>query len=68
MKTIQFKTNIKCGGCVAAVTPFLATEGVEKWNVELENPNRILTVTTDKSAEEIEKLVKEAGYNATSLT
>ncbi|RYF58816.1 MAG: copper chaperone, partial [Cytophagaceae bacterium] len=23
METLNFKTNIKCGNCVAAVTPFL---------------------------------------------
>ena len=30
MKTIKFKTNINCGGCISKVTPFLnKQEGVE---------------------------------------
>jgi hypothetical protein len=26
MKTLKFKTNINCGGCLAKVTPFLNEE------------------------------------------
>lgn len=67
MSTFQFKTNIKCGGCVATVTPFLTTEGIEKWEVDLQNPDRVLTVDTEKSAAEVAKLVQEAGYTATPV-
>lgn len=67
MSTFQFKTNIKCGGCIATVTPFLNTEGIEKWEVDLQNPDRLLTVDTEKSAAEVAKLVQEAGYTATSV-
>jgi copper chaperone len=68
METLKFKTNIKCGGCIATVTPFLnADENIEKWQVDLENPDRILTVETDQSAEEIAELVKKAGYNAQQI-
>ena len=39
MKTLKFKTNIKCTGCVAKVTPFLNDEkGIEKWDVDIFNP------------------------------
>ena len=65
MNTLKFKTNIKCGACVATVTPHLTeAEGIENWQVDLQDPNRILTVTTDKNAAEVAELVKKAGYQA----
>ncbi|WP_373515649.1 heavy-metal-associated domain-containing protein [Persicitalea sp.] len=65
MNTLKFKTNIKCGACVATVTPHLTgAEGIENWQVDLQDPNRTLTVETDKSAEEVADLVKVAGYQA----
>jgi len=68
MNTLKFKTNIKCGACVATVTPHLTgAEGIENWQVDLQDPNRILTVTTDKSAAEVTELIKEAGYSATPI-
>jgi copper chaperone len=68
METLKFKTNIKCGGCIATVTPFLnADENIEKWQVDLENLDRILTVETHQSAEAIAELVKKAGYNAQQI-
>ncbi len=68
METLKFKTNIKCGGCIAAVTPFLdADDQIAKWQVDLESADRILTVQTDQSAEEISALVKKAGYQAEEI-
>lgn len=68
METLQFKTNIKCGGCVAAVTPFLnGDENVEKWSVDLQSADRVLQVETSHSPEEIEELVKKAGYVAEEI-
>ncbi len=68
MTTHQFKTNIKCGGCIAAVTPFLTPEnGIESWEVDLKNPDRILTVTTEKNSEAIEQQLQKAGYEATLI-
>jgi copper chaperone CopZ len=65
METLQFKTNIKCGGCITTVTPFLnGDQEIENWKVDLENPARILTVETTHSAQEVQDLVKKAGYNA----
>ena len=41
MKTLKFKTNINCGGCVSKVTPFLNNqEGVESWEVDTVNPDK----------------------------
>ncbi len=64
MTDFKFKTNIKCGGCIAAVTPFLdKVNGIQKWEVDTTIPEKILTVTGDlNNTESIENAVKEAGY------
>lgn len=66
---IQFKTNIKCGGCIATVTPFLnEAVGESNWQVDVQNPNKVLTVTaTGVTAEVVEQAVKQAGYKAEPL-
>lgn len=70
MKTIKFKTTIKCSGCVATVTPYLnETVGANNWQVDLQNPDRILTVQTDDRAKEIEVIqqLQAAGYKAEKI-
>ncbi|RAJ11058.1 copper chaperone [Chitinophaga skermanii] len=69
MKTLQFKTNINCGGCIAATKPFLdKADGVEKWSVDTANPNKILTVETAQlSNEDVIALVQKAGFKAEAL-
>ncbi|WP_192823216.1 heavy-metal-associated domain-containing protein [Rufibacter sp. LB8] len=68
METLKFKTNIKCGGCIAAVTPTLdATQGIDNWAVDTENPEKILTVQGDISAEKVVEAVTKAGYVATTV-
>jgi copper chaperone len=63
MKKLQYKTNINCGGCIATVTPFLnKVKGIEKWEVDTQKPDKILTVQGEISSEEIEKAVAEAGF------
>jgi copper chaperone len=64
METLQFKTNINCGGCIAKVTPFLNEEqGIIEWKVDTNNPNKILTVQKEGITEnEIIATVKEAGF------
>ena len=70
MKTVQFKTNIKCSGCVATVTPELdKVAGENKWKVDLESPDRILTVSTEEGKETIiQEAVRKAGYKAEKLS
>ena len=60
----KFKTNINWSGCVAKVTPYLnEAEGITKWNVDTNNPNKILTVETkDLSESDIKDLVTKAGF------
>ena len=64
METLKFKTNIKCGGCIAAVTPHLnSANTVEKWEVDLANPNKILSVHGENLSEkEVIEKVQKAGY------
>lgn len=66
METLKFKTNINCGGCIASVSPFLnAMKGIDKWEVDTTNPNKILSVQTDQlNAEEIKKTIEKAGFKA----
>ncbi|RYY41667.1 MAG: copper chaperone [Chitinophagaceae bacterium] len=65
----QFKTNINCSGCLSAVTPHLNAEtGIASWQVDTQNPARLLTVQTDElTAEEVCKIVQKAGFKAEPL-
>ncbi|MBA9079097.1 heavy-metal-associated domain-containing protein [Rufibacter quisquiliarum] len=69
METLKFKTNIKCGGCVATVTPFLNNEkSVEKWQVDTNNPDKILTVEgSPVSEQEVVEAVEKAGFKIEPL-
>ena len=69
MKNLKFKTNIKCMNCVATVTPGLdAVAGEGAWSVDLQNPDRVLTVSGENlPAEAVVEAVQKAGYKATLL-
>jgi copper chaperone len=66
METLKFKTTIKCGGCIATVTPFLnQIEGISIWSVDTNSPDRILTVEVENvSSEKITSALNLAGYQA----
>jgi copper chaperone len=66
MNTLKFKTTIKCGGCIATVTPFLnKIEGISNWSVDTNSPDKILTIETESvSPEKITDTLKTAGYQA----
>lgn len=68
MGTLKFKSNIKCAACVAKVTPALdGTEGVEKWEVDLSSPDRILTVQSSLSGPKVREALEKVGYSAELL-
>jgi copper chaperone len=69
MKILKFKSDIKCMGCVAKVTPTLdKAEGIAKWDVNINSPEKILTIETEKlSSEDIQELVKKAGFKAEEM-
>ncbi len=65
METKLFKTNAKCGGCVADIgselDKFLATD---QWRIDLSTPDRLLYVTADVPDERIIAAVEQAGFKA----
>lgn len=69
METVQFKTNIKCSGCLEKVTPGLnQTAGADNWEVDLQSPDKVLTVSADHvDAAAIRKAVETAGYKAENI-
>lgn len=67
MVKTKFKTNIKCSACVAKVTPFLnEVVGENKWQVDLVDPARTLTVDNSEDKKIVEALQK-AGYKGERL-
>jgi len=63
-KILKFKSNLKCEGCVQAITPSVnALKGVISWKVDLTSRPAILEVEADAvTVEEIINAVKQAGY------
>ena len=69
MKTLQFRTNINCSGCIARVTPKLnEVDGIRSWKVDTDNPDKVLTVETESlSNEPIVEAVKKVGFSIQPL-
>jgi copper chaperone len=69
METLKFKTSLKCGGCVSAIKSEMdELKGVAKWEVDLTQPVKILSVEGEHLNEsEIIDVLKEAGYEASKL-
>jgi copper chaperone len=71
MEALKFKTNIKCSGCIAASTPYLnQAVGEDNWEVDIQNPNKILTVMPNSNVDSatVIKAVEQAGYKAELTT
>ena len=66
MKTLKFKTNINCSGCIAAITPSLnGIKEIKKWQVETTNPQKILTVETSTlESDQVIEIITKAGFKA----
>jgi copper chaperone CopZ len=69
MKTIELKTNIMCGSCIAKVTPVLnEVVGENNWKVDIQNPKKILTLTSnDANENEVIQALQKIGYKAEEL-
>jgi copper chaperone len=69
MEKLKFKTNINCSGCVKAVTPHLGkTEGIHSWTVNIENPDKVLTVEAEGiDADDVIDVVEKAGFKAETI-
>jgi copper chaperone len=62
--TLHFKTNINCANCVRSVTNFLnEVEGLESWQVDTDNPDKILTVVGNVNAAAVVEAVADAGFD-----
>lgn len=68
-KILQFKTNINCGGCVTAVEPVLdKAEGIENWEVNTTDKNKILTVQSGGiTQQQVIDAVQKAGFKIESI-
>lgn len=64
MNTYKFNTNINCGNCINAVTPFLnEVDNVDHWEVDTDNPDKVLTVVLDDTdTDAVIDAVQKAGY------
>ena len=63
MTTLRFKTNLNCGNCVAAVTPYLdGAAAIRRWAVDTSNADKVLTVEGDVSGRAVSELVAKAGF------
>jgi copper chaperone len=69
METLRFKTSLKCGGCIKAITPGLESlKSIEKWSVDLEQQDKVLEVVSPEDiSEQIIESVKKAGYQISRL-
>lgn len=65
----QFKTNINCGGCIAAVKPHLDNlTGITHWEVDTDNKDKILTVASEGvTRQQIVETVQKAGYKIEAI-
>jgi hypothetical protein len=63
MKTLIFKTNINCGNCVAKITPFFnQNTAIQTWQVDTQNPDKILTVEGQITENQVIELITKAGF------
>ncbi len=69
MKTLRFKTSLKCGGCVKAITPGLESlTAIDKWSVDLESSDKVLEVEASEDiSDQVMDSVKKAGYVISQL-
>lgn len=64
MGKLRFKTSLKCGGCIKAITPGLESlNSIDKWSVDLESPDKVLEVEAPEDiSDKVIESVKKAGY------
>ena len=61
--TRQFRTNLRCGSCVATLKPHLDQEpGVDSWEVDIASPDKTLTVDGAATTEAVKEAIARAGY------
>lgn len=70
MKTMEFKTDLKCSGCIERIAPQMnLLEGIVGWDVDLTKPVKILKVESIRDNEsEIISILREKGYTCEKIT
>ena len=64
----RFKTNAKCGGCVAKIGEQLNKMAKpDEWSIDLASPEKVLTIDTDEPSDTVVRAVSEAGFKAEPL-
>ena len=65
--TKKFKTNLRCGSCIATLKPYLdRVPGVDSWAVDIASSDKTLTVAGTAPTEAVKKAVSKAGYQILS--
>jgi Methylamine utilisation protein MauE len=59
-----FKTNLRCGACVAKIAPILdADPAVKQWSADIDSPDKVLTIEGDSiDSRHVADLLAQAGY------
>ena len=64
MTAHRYKTDLRCGACVARIGPLLdAAPGIAHWSADVTSPNKVLTVEGDVTAERVADVIGPAGYH-----
>lgn len=67
MEVVKLKTNIKCEGCLARISPVLNQKfGRENWEVDLKVIDKVLEVAGYPEDEVIDTL-RDAGFSGSLL-
>ncbi|MFC2151192.1 heavy-metal-associated domain-containing protein [Bacteroidota bacterium] len=73
MKTLRFKSSLKCNGCVNAIKPGMdAIKEIHSWRVFLDVQDKVIEVDFDNAEEDkianaVQNTVSEAGYKIDRL-
>jgi len=65
--TRTYKTNLRCGACVAAIASLLdSASGIASWKADVDSPDKLLTLEGDDVGRtRVESLIGRAGYQIT---
>lgn len=68
METKKFKTSASCGGCALRISKSLGKIVPEsQFSIDVKDPDKVLTITSGLSDDQIVQAVKDAGYVAQRL-
>lgn len=64
MTAHKYKTDLRCGACVTRIGPLLdAAPDIVRWSADVTDPNKVLTVEGDVTAERVADVIGPAGYH-----